>query len=183
MSDSAGAAPIETLYEGKFLALRREGKWEYAERPHARGAAFIVAVTEAREIVLVEQYRVPLRRRCIELPAGIIGDEAAFADEDVEAAALRELEEETGFRGARAERLLSGPIAAGMTSEILHLIRAHGLKRVHAGGGVDGEDITVHVVPLAGIGEWLAKQGQSGKWIEPRIYVGLWFVQNDAGNK
>jgi len=179
-SEPASTPPIETLYQGKFLALKREGKWEYAERPNARGAAFIVAVTEACELVLVEQYRMPLHRRCIELPAGIIGDEAAFADEGVEAAALRELEEETGFRAARAERLLSGPVGAGMTSEILHLIRAHGLTRVHAGGGVDGEDITVHVVPLAGIGEWLVRQGQSGKWVEPRIYAGLWFVQNAA---
>ncbi len=180
-SDSASTPPIETLYQGKFLALKREGKWEYAERPNARGAAFIVAVTSAQEIVLVEQYRIPLHARCIELPAGIIGDEAAFVNEGIEAAALRELEEETGFRGERAERLLSGPVAAGMTSEVLHLIRAHELTRVHAGGGVDGEDITVHVVPLAGIGEWLARQGQSGKWIEPRVYAGLWFVQNETG--
>ena len=185
MSDSAGSAkpPIETLYEGKYLALRREGSWEYVERHRARGAAFILAVTAAREIVLVEQYRVPLHAPCIELPAGIIGDEAAFADEGIEAAALRELEEETGFRGSRAELLLSGPIAAGMTSEILYLIRAHGLERVSAGGGVEGEDITVHVVPLAGIGEWLARQGESGKWIEPRVYTGLWFAQNEAAGK
>lgn len=181
MSDSTNAAPhIETLCEGKFLALRRDGKWEYAERPNARGAAFIVAVTEARELVLVEQYRVPLHARCIELPAGIIGDEAGFADEGIEAAALRELEEETGFRASRAERLISGPVGAGLTSEILHLVRAHDLQRVHAGGGVDGEDITVHVVPLAGIGEWLAGQSRAGVWVEPRVYAGLWFVQNEA---
>lgn len=181
MSEASGTPPIETLYEGKYLALRREGHWEYAERPNARGAAFIVAVTEAQEIVLVEQYRIPLHARCIELPAGIIGDEAAFANESIEAAALRELEEETGFRGARAELLASGPVGAGLASEILHLVRAHDLKRVHAGGGVEGEDITVHVVPLAGIGEWLAQQGRSGKWVEPRIYAGLWFVQNAGG--
>jgi len=185
MSDSASSAkpPIETLYEGKFLALRREGTWEYVERPHARGAAFILAVTEAREIVLVEQYRVPLHARCIELPAGIIGDEAAFANEAVEAAALRELEEETGFRGTHAELLTSGPVGAGLASEILYLVRAHGLKRVSAGGGVEGEDIMVHVVPLAGIGEWLDRQGRSGKWVEPRVYAGLWFAQNETGGQ
>lgn len=177
MSDSPPVAK-ETLYEGKYLSLRREGQWEYAERPNARGAAFILAVTAARELVLVEQYRVPLHRRCIELPAGIIGDEAAFAEEGIEAAAMRELEEETGFRGGRAELLMSGPVAAGMTSEILHLIRVHGLERVHPGGGVEGEDITVHVVPLAGIRQWLQRQGEAGKWIEPRVYAGLWFAEN-----
>jgi ADP-ribose pyrophosphatase len=177
MSDSTNAAPhIETLCEGKFLALRRDGKWEYAERPNARGAAFIVAVTEARELVLVEQYRVPLHAYAIELPAGIIGDEAAFAGEGVEAAALRELEEETGFRGSHAELLTSGPVACGLTSEILYLYRARGLQRVHQGGGVDGEDITVHVVPLDGVAAWLEQQIAAGKWVEPRVYAGLWFA-------
>lgn len=175
MSDTA---PPETLYHGKFLILRRSGRWEYVERVNQRGAAFILAVTEAHEIVLVEQFRVPLQQHCIELPAGIIGDEAAFADEGVEGAALRELEEETGFRGSSAELLTSGPVACGMTSEMLYLYRAHGLQRVHPGGGVDGENITVHVVPLDRAAEWLAQQGRAGKLVEPRVYAGLWFAQN-----
>ena len=169
--------PPETLCQGRFLSLLREGRWEYVSRINgARGAAFIVAVTPAQELVLVEQYRVPLRARSIELPAGIIGDEAGFADEAIEAAALRELEEETGFRGSHAELLTSGPVGPGLTSEILYLVRAHGLERVHAGGGVEGEDITVHLVPLAEAAAWLRRQGSSGKWIEPRIYAGLWFA-------
>lgn len=178
MSDSHSTAetPIRTLHQGQFLILRRSGKWEYVERVNQRGAAFILAVTEAREIVLVEQYRVPLRARCIELPAGIIGDDAAFADEGVEGAALRELEEETGFRGSSAELLTSGPVACGMTSEMLYLYRASGLQRLHDGGGVDGEDITVHVVPLDQAPEWLAAQGRAGKLVEPRVYAGLWFA-------
>ncbi|MDR3419230.1 MAG: NUDIX hydrolase [Nevskia sp.] len=179
--DNQNSGAVETLYQGRFLALRREGRWEYVERiNNARGAAFIVAVTDARELVLVEQYRVPLRAVSVELPAGIIGDEAAFANEGVEAAALRELEEETGFRGSHAELLASGPVGPGLTSEILYLIRAHGLQRVHAGGGVEGEDITVHVVPLEGVAGWLAQQERSGKWIEPRIYAALWFAQQPA---
>ena len=169
---------IEILHQGRFLLLQRNGNWEYVSRIGARGAAFILAVTKEREIVLVEQYRVPLQARCIELPAGIIGDEVAHADEPVEAAALRELEEETGFRAARAEHLLSGPTAPGMSGEILHLIRAHDLERVHAGGGIDDENITVHVVPLASAGQWLREQATAGKWVEPRVYAGLWFATN-----
>lgn len=168
---------IRTLYDGDFLTLHRDGTWEYVSRVRARGAVFILAVTEAREIVLVEQYRVPVQRRSIELPAGIIGDEVGYADEDIDAAGLRELEEETGFRAQHAEQLFSGPSAPGMSSEILHLVRAHGLTRVHAGGGVAGEDITVHLVPLAGIDAWLEREGKSGKWIDPRVYLGLWFAQ------
>jgi ADP-ribose pyrophosphatase len=168
---------IEVLCEGRFLRLLKNGRWEYVQRVHARGAAFIVALTPAREIVLVEQYRVPVQARVIELPAGIIGDEAAFANEAVEAAALRELEEETGFRGTRIERLLSAPTAPGMAAEMLHLFLVTGLSRVHQGGGVDGEDITVHVVPVDGIEAWLEAKIKSGMLVDTRVHAGLWFVQ------
>jgi hypothetical protein len=62
------------LARGDFLELRRDGHWEYVRRVRGRGAAFVLALTEADEIVLVEQYRVPLRARVIEPPAGIVGD-------------------------------------------------------------------------------------------------------------
>lgn len=167
---------ITTLYQGKFVKLSKNGHWEYAERVNASGAAFILAVTPARELVLVEQYRVPLQARTLELPAGIIGDEG-HGGEAIEASALRELEEETGYRAARAEILLSGPVAPGLASEMLHLVRAHDLVRVSAGGGVDNENITVHVVPLAQIDAWLARKAAEGLLVEPRIYAGLYFVQ------
>src|SRR3546814_3718120 len=94
---------------------------------------------------------------------------------------MRELEEETGFRGTHAEILMSGPVAAGMTSEMLHLVRIRGLQRVGAGGGVDGEDITVHLVPLVQIDSWLREKGKAGLLIEPRIYAALYFLQRDRG--
>ncbi len=167
---------IETLFEGRFLRLLRSGNWEYVARANARGAAFIAAVTDADEIVLVEQLRVPLQARCIELPAGIIGDEAAFADEVFEAAALRELEEETGFRAGRIKHVLTGPTAPGMSSEHLHFYVATKLVRVHAGGGVDGENITVHLVSLGEAGDWLTAKSAAGTLVDPRVYVGLWFI-------
>jgi ADP-ribose pyrophosphatase len=176
MSTHLPQPPVEILYAGKFLRLLRNGRWEYVERVASPGAAFILALTPRREIVLVEQFRVPLQKRTIELPAGIIGDEAHFRDETVEASALRELEEETGFRGTRAQVVLNGPVAAGMTSELLYLVRIDGLTRVHAGGGVDGEDITVHVVPVAGIDGWLDGKRREGLLIEPRVYLGLYFA-------
>lgn len=169
---------IETLYEGRFLHLFRNGNWEYVARTNARGAAFIAALTGEDEIVLVEQYRVPLQSPCIELPAGIIGDEAAFADEAFEDAARRELEEETGYRAGLIEHVLTGPTAPGMSSERLHFYVATALVRVHTGGGVEGENITVHIVPLAEINTWLATQSAAGKAIDPRVYVGLWFLSS-----
>lgn len=170
---------IETLYQGKFVKLSKSGTWEYAERVNSTGAGFILAVTPAQELVLVEQYRVPLQAHTIELPAGIIGDEGNHG-EAIEASALRELEEETGFRAARAEILLSGPVAPGLASEMMHLVRAYDLTRVSAGGGVDNENITVHVVPLAQIDAWLATKSREGLLVEPRIYAALYFLSRTA---
>lgn len=166
----------EVLHEGRFLRLHREGRWEYVARSNARGAAFIAARTDDDELLLVEQYRVPLHAPCIELPAGIVGDEAAFAEEDFEAAARRELEEETGYRAGRMQHILTGPTAPGMSSELLHFYVATKLERIHDGGGVEGENITVHRIPIATIQPWLMTQMAAGKRVDPRVYVGLWFL-------
>ena len=169
---------IRSLHRGEFLEVLRDRHWEYVRRTQASGAVVIIAVTPAGELVLVEQTRIPLQGKSIELPAGIVGDSAAFADEPAEAAALRELLEETGFRAARAEVVTKGPTAAGFSSEQLTLVRAYDLVREHAGGGVDGEDITVHLVPLAAVHGWLEARRAEGFHIEPRIYAGLWFAAN-----
>lgn len=166
----------ELLYQGKFVELIRDGRWEYVRRVNARGAVFVLAVTPARELVLVEQYRVPVRTRTLELPAGIYGDAESPPDETPEACALRELEEETGFRGARARRVFSGPVAPGLTNEIMHLVHAEELTRVSAGGGVGGEDIRVHLVPLGEAEAWLAARSAEGLLVEPRVYAGLWVL-------
>lgn len=167
---------IESLYRGRFVELMKDGRWEYVRRVKARGAVFVVALTDAGELVLVEQYRVPVQGRTIELPAGIYGDEESEEHETAEQCALRELEEETGFRGARARLLMTGPVAPGLTTEILFMIRVEGLTRVHAGGGVGGEDITVHTVPLAQVPAWLEERRRAGLLVEPRIYAGLYFL-------
>ena len=162
------------MCQGKFLALRRDGRWEYAERVRGGGGAAIVALTAAGEIVLVEQFRHPVGGRTIELPAGIVGDDVA--GEAPETTALRELEEETGFRASSAELLMSGPTAPGLTSEPTHMVLALGLERVGPGGGVDGEDIATHVVPLAEAPDWLVARAADGLAVEPKVYAGLFFA-------
>ncbi len=95
----------------------------------------IVAVDD-NHVLLVEQYRVPLGRVCLELPAGLIGDETE--GEAVEIAAARELEEETGYRPARMTDLGFYHSSPGMVSEGFTLLRAEGLEKVSEGGGVKG---------------------------------------------
>lgn len=169
---------VRVLHEGEFLRLLRRDTWEYVQRTRSTGSVHVVAVTENAELVLVEQYRVPLGARCIELPAGIMGDSAAVAHESPEESGLRELLEETGYEGRSAQLLCRGPNSPGLTSEISHLVLATGLRRVHAGGGVDGEDITVHSVPLAEVEAWLMEQQGRGLHVEPRIYAGVHFARS-----
>jgi ADP-ribose pyrophosphatase len=171
---------IHTLHTGKFLTVVKEGHWEYVNRTNASGAAIIAAVTPEGNLLLVEQYRIPVHARTIELPAGIIGDEPGEAAELGASAAKRELLEETGYAAKKIRPLVTGPSGAGITSELVSLFLASGLQRVGKGGGVAHEDITVHEVPLSEIDSWLEAKAKSGVLIDPKVYSGLYFVGKGA---
>jgi nicotinamidase/pyrazinamidase len=168
-------APV-TLHTSKFLALIKEGHWEYVDRVNATGAALILAVTAEQKVLLVEQYRIPVHARTIELPAGIIGDEPGSSNETHAEAARRELLEETGYDAEQVEALTTGPACSGITSERVTLFRATGLRRTGKGGGVATEDITVHEVALSEITPWLEAKAKTGVLIDPKVYAGLFFV-------
>lgn len=169
MSVPDAGAPVETMWAGRFIVARRRGRWEYVGRAHGIRAAVIVAV-DGEHVLLVEQYRVPLGRPCLELPAGLIGDDGD-ADESVEAAAARELEEETGYRPARVTAIGEFASSPGMVSETFTLVRAEGLTRVGDGGGVEGEGITVHRVPLVGVTGFVAARRALGHAIDVKLLL------------
>jgi ADP-ribose pyrophosphatase len=158
-------------WQGKYLEVHKEGTWEYAARRSRMGAAVILAITDAREIVLVEQFRAAHGRPCIELPAGLIGD--TDADDTPAAAAARELFEETGFEAANWQDFGVFATSPGMSSEMFQLFNATGLARTGAGGGIDNENITVHVVPLAGMVGFIAAQRAAGHIIDCRLAMAL----------
>ncbi|GAB3675516.1 NUDIX hydrolase [Salinisphaera aquimarina] len=164
------------LHDGDFLRLKRIDTWEYVERANARGAVIIVAVTDADELLLVEQPRLPMGANVLELPAGLVGDIAGEEDEELAIAAARELEEETGYRAGRLEFLTAGPPSAGLANETISFFRAHDLTRIGAGGGDDSEDIIPHAVPLAGIESWLQQRREEGLLVDPKIFAGLYFL-------
>lgn len=173
--DAAGET--KSLHEGRFLALRQRGRWEFVERVNAYGAAVIIAVTDADEILLVEQYREPLRSLCLENPAGLAGDQPG--EEDILQAAHRELLEETGYQATHVELVMDGPSAPGMSSELLSFVRATGLKRVHDGGGDGQENIAVHVVPMREAAAFVAAKLRAGVHVDPRVYTALFLARYD----
>jgi len=166
----------EIISEGAHLRLVKRDGWEYAERTRSSGVVAIVAVTDDRRLVVIEQYRIPVRCRVVDLPAGLAGDVGGLEDERLSAAAFRELEEETGYTAENLRYLFRGPSSAGLTSEMITFYRAEGLHKVGPGGGDDSEDIAVHEVPLAEFHTWIAARLKRGVAIDPKILAGLYFA-------
>ena len=169
----------EVVWKGRFLEMHVApwgdgGQWEYVKRTRGIGAAVILALTDAGEVVLVEQHRPALGRPAIELPAGLVGDETE--GEDAFASARRELAEETGFEAARWEDFGEYASSPGMVGETFRFYRATGLSRTGPGGGVDGEAIIVHLVPLDGVGAFLQAARARGCAIDTRLLILLSLV-------
>lgn len=159
--------PVEVMWEGRFITTKRRGRWEYVSRARGIRAAVILAVDAEDHIILVDQYRVPLGKRCIELPAGLVGDHDA--DEDASIAASRELEEETGYRAGAMELIGEFYSSPGMVSESFSLFRALDLVKVGEGGGVESENIIVHRVPVSQIEEAVQAWRTQGYAIDVKI--------------
>lgn len=172
------SAPAETLYEGRWLSLRKRGRWEYAERNNPGGAVIILAVTPEDNVLFVEQYRVSILQNTIEMPAGLVGDEHGHHDESALLAAQRELEEETGYRCQRVEFVHEGPSSSGMSTEMIAFVRAWDLQKVGPGGGDEHENIVAHEVPRKEAGAWLFAKAAEGYSIDPKLFAGLWFIEH-----
>ena len=176
------------VWQGKFISAKTRGKWEYVSRARGIKAAVILAVEDGHvllveqyrkaavilavedgHVLLVEQYRVPLGAPCLELPAGLVGDERE--GEAVAAAAARELEEETGYRPAHVEMIGEFYSSPGMVSESFYLVRAEGLQKVGDGGGVEDEAILVHRVPLAGVADFMAAKRAEGCAMDVKLLM------------
>jgi ADP-ribose pyrophosphatase len=164
--------PAEVMWEGKFVRALKRGKWEYASRARNIGAVVILAEFEGNAI-LVDQPRIAPDCRCLELPAGLVGDHDPNAS--VEDTAITELEEETGFTAERIERLGEFYASPGMLSEGFTLVRAHGIRRIGEGGGDEHEDINVHLVPRAHIPNFIEQKRAEGFGIDAKMLLLLNF--------
>ena len=163
----------QIVWQGRFITTKTKGTWEYVSRARGIKAAVILAVDDGH-VLLVEQFRVPLGVSCLELPAGLIGDETD--NEVMEEAAARELEEETGYRPGRIELVGEFYSSPGMVSESFFFVRAHDLVKTGAGGGVDGENITVHRVPMDGVADFMAIKRTEGCAMDAKLLMLLELV-------
>lgn len=156
------------MWQGRFITAKTRGQWEYVSRARGIKAAVILAM-EDDHVLLVEQYRVPLGANCIELPAGLIGDHEE--GEDTLVSAARELEEETGYRADHLEIVGEFFSSPGMVSESFSLVRARGLTKVSDGGGVDGENITVHHIALADLPGFVQEKRTQGCVVDVKLLM------------
>ena len=164
--------PVEVMWEGRFVRAMRRGKWEYASRANDIRAVVILAEHDGK-VILVDQPRVPTGCRCIELPAGLVGDHDPNAT--VESTAIAELEEETGFTADRIVRLGDFYASPGMLAEGFTLVRAHGVRKIDEGGGDDSEDINVHLVSRADIPNFIEQKRAEGFGIDVKLLLLLSF--------
>ena len=159
-------APLETVWQGKYIAAMKRGRWEYVSRTGSTNAVVILAEHDGK-VILIEQYRVPVGARCLELPAGLVGDEDQHAT--VEETAIKELEEETGFTTERVERLGQFHSSPGMVAESFTLVRAHGVRKIGDGGGTEHEDITVHLVARDDIPAFVEQRRAAGSAVDVKL--------------
>ncbi|QDS99225.1 NUDIX hydrolase [Adhaeretor mobilis] len=149
---------LTTVYEGRHLSMVRRGHWEFATRNTKKPAVGIVAITDQMNVVLVEQFRPPVGRKVVELPAGLAGDIPGSENEALVEAAKRELLEESGYTASEWTDLGSGYSSPGLTDESIVLFLARGLEKTGPGGGDESEDIIVHEVPWTGVVAWLQRR-------------------------
>jgi ADP-ribose pyrophosphatase len=168
----ADLPPPEVMWAGEYVRILKRGRWEYASRTNNIEAVVILAEFDGK-VILVDQPRVPLDCRCIELPAGLVGDEDSSAT--IEGTAIKELEEETGYTAERVERLGEFYASPGMVSEGFTLVRAHGVRKIGEGGGDDNEDIRVHLVPRAEIPNFVEQKRAEGFGVDVKLLLFLNF--------
>ena len=163
-----------TVYEGQHLSMARRGHWEFATRNTKKPAVGIVAITDSQHVVLVEQYRPPVGRKVVELPAGLAGDIQGLENEALIEAAKRELLEETGYTANEWTELGSGYSSPGLTDESIVLFLASGLQKTGPGGGDESEDIVIHEMRVDEVSCWLAENNHSA---DLKLLAGLYLAQ------
>ncbi len=168
----------EILFEGKYRRFVCKDGWEFLERHRSNQVVVLIPVTDKREVVFVEQFRIPVERKIIEFPAGLVNDMDIFSHESLEETARRELLEETGYEAETLKKIRYAPANSAVATDMLTVYYATGLKKVGAGGGDATEQILVHPVPFDQVDAWLEEQVKLGKYVDLKVYAGLYYLKS-----
>ncbi|TAL24196.1 MAG: NUDIX hydrolase [Nitrospirae bacterium] len=162
------------LWSGKFLrcvsVTYRDSSgsirdWEVFERVNCDGIVAIVPVTAGREALIIRQFRPAVGRYVIEFPAGL-NDKG----ETLEAAARRELLEETGYSAGELIFLAEGPVSSGSSDETLTVYLAKGLEFKGNGQRDETEDIEVLNIPITEFYDRVNALSTQGNAIDLKIF-------------
>lgn len=153
---------VEITYRDAHGVVRT---WEALERVGVKGIVIMVAVTLSGNVILEKQFRPPMGRDVLELPAGLVE-----AGESMEAAAKRELIEETGWSAGKIEFLAEGPISTGASTEALKAYLCTDLSFIGKNGGDDNEIIEVIEVPLSQAQEYLRNAQLKGLLVDLKVF-------------
>ena len=164
---------VEITYRDAHGALRT---WEALERVGISGIVVMVAVTPTGSVLLEKQFRPPLGRDVIELPAGLVDEGEALA-----IAAKRELIEETGWEAGTIDFLAEGPISTGASTEMLTAYLCTGLTHVGKHGGDDNEIIEVIDVPLQKAQDYLMASQRAGTLVDLKVFGLIALAQKKLG--
>ncbi|TWT62273.1 NUDIX hydrolase [Rubinisphaera italica] len=164
------------LYEGRFLELVAQGKWEYVRRNNSTTTIAILALTQNDDLLFVEQMRLPVGGPVIELPAGLVGDDGDVTEQPI-VAAIRELEEETGYTTEKITELGTFCSSAGLTNEQTTMFLAIDCRQIGSGGGVAGESIQIHKIPRKNAASWLLDRVKLGELMDGKVWTALALAQ------
>ena len=131
----------EPIFKGRILDVRVDevllpnGKTSTRELIKHPGAVAVIAVTDENKLVLVEQYRKPMEKALVEIPAGKLD-----AGENPRDCVVREMEEETGYACESIEHIISLYTSPGFADEIVHIYLAKGLSKKEDARGLDEDE-------------------------------------------
>jgi ADP-ribose pyrophosphatase len=172
----------ETLYHGRIIDLIIEevenppGNIRKREIISHPGGSVVIPLLENGDIILVRQYRYPLKKFILEVPAGKLEP-----NEDPLEAAKRELQEETGYTAEKYEKLTAMFTTPGFCNEVLHIYLATKLQKSEQGQNLDeGEQsLTVEHLPLTTVVEMI----ESGEITDSKTIAGILLTERKLRKK